>query len=153
MYSEQDFNLINARIRRNLAVLIPLVVVLLAAYIYSMRARIEWLGQAVGALLVITACYGLIAHLIPNLRYRFFLRDMQNGLTREMRGTIVSIAEKSEEHDGARVLPVHLLLSEDQDERIVYLNASKAEGFPRPGAEVLLRLYGRHIREVLPQKG
>ena len=82
------------------------------------------------------------------MRYRLFLRDMRNGLTREMRGTILSVASEAEMQDGARVLPVHLMLTEEQDERIVYLNASKAADFPKPGAEVLVKLYGRHIRQV-----
>ena len=33
-------------------------------------------------------------------------------------------------------------------ERIVYLNASKREGFPPAGTPVALRCFGRHIREV-----
>ena len=67
-----------------------------------------------------------------------------------MHGTIVSVSDTPEEQDGAMVLPVHLLLTEEQDERIVYLNASKADLFPKTGTEVLLRCCGRHIREAIP---
>ena len=119
MYSEQDIIEIKGRIRKNLMVLIPIVALIIAAYVYALVARVEWLAMTMGALLFVAVCYGLIAYLIPNLRYRFFLRDMQNGLTREMRGTILSVSEQPEDQDGARVLPVHMLLSEDGDERIV----------------------------------
>ena len=153
MYSERDVIEIKRRIGRNLAVLIPVAAAILAAYVYALRERVEWLAMLMGATLFVAVCYGLIAYLIPNIRYRLFLRDMQTGLTREMRGTILSVSDQAEDQDGARVLPVHMQLSEDGDERIVYLNAAKADGFPAPGAEVLLRLYGRHIREVASQKG
>jgi len=153
MYSERDVAEIKARIRKNIIVLVPVVAAILAAYVYALHTRVEWLAMLMGALLFVAIAYGLIAYLIPNLRYRFFLRDMQTGLTREMQGVVLSVAEQSEDQDGARVLPVHMRVPEDEDDRIVYLNASKAEGFPRPGAEVRLRLYGRHIREVLSQKG
>ena len=36
----------------------------------------------------------------------------------------------------------------DGDVRILYLNASKREGFPGPGARVSLLCSGRHIRQV-----
>ena len=153
MYSERDVAEIKARIRKNILVLVPIVAVIFAAYVYALHTRVEWLAMLMGALLFVAITYGLIAYLIPNLRYRFFLRDMQTGLTREMQGVVLSVSEQAEDQDGARVLPVHMRVPEDEDDRIVYLNASKTAGFPRPGAEVRLRLYGRHIREVLSQKG
>ena len=50
---------------------------------------------------------------------------------------------------GVRVLPVRIFLNDEQDERIVYLNASKTAGFPAVGSEVKLSCFGRHIREVV----
>ena len=150
MYSEQDLKIIDGKIRKNFAVLTPIVVAILAVYIYALHVRIEWLAMAMGAVLFIALCYGIVAYLIPNISYHNFLRNMQLGLSRELRGTILSISDQAEMQDGARVLPVHLMLTEEQDERIVYLNASKREQLPPPGTEVRLRLYGRHIREVLP---
>ena len=100
---------------------------------------------------------------------------MGGGLSRELRGTIAGIGEVPELQDGARVLPVRLVLDPDadgdgrdrperrasveavrlgleepdgSDERIVYLNVSKREGFPGAGARVALTCFGRHIREV-----
>ena len=172
MYTEQDLNVINARIRKNWLVLGPILAALLAGYIYALSAGIEWLAMVLGALLFVAVCYGLLAYLIPNMRYRGFLLDMEAGLSRDVRGTIVEISGTAELQDGAMVLPVRVKLDPDQlessmpvgtveskrlglesnedteDERIVYLNASKREGFPPPGAEVLLNCYGRHIRSV-----
>ena len=172
MYTEQDLNVINARIRKNWLVLGPILAALLAGYIYALSAGIEWLAMVLGALLFVAACYGLLAYLIPNMRYRGFLLDMEAGLSRDVRGTIVEISGTAELQDGAMVLPVRVKLDPDQlessmpvgtveskrlglesnedteDERIVYLNASKRVGFPGPGARVTLHCFGRHVRSV-----
>ena len=173
MYSEQDMQMVSARIRRGWLVLIPILLVLAGAYVYGLAARVRWLAMAAGPLLVVAFCYGFLTALWPNLRYREFLRDMENGLSRELRGTIVAISEDAELHDGAVVLPVRMKLAEDeagdpsarrgsvaaerlvlesqedtQAERIVYLNASKRAMMPGPGADVALCCFGRHIRSV-----
>ena len=170
MYSERDMNEINARIRRSALALTPVLAVILGLYIYALAARVRWLAMVAGPLLFVVACYGFLAKLWPDLRYRRFLRDMESGLSREMRGTIVAISDAAELQDGATVLPVRLKLAEGEecavgesvqshrlaveagenagDERIVYLNASKRDCLPGPGAAVKLLCYGRHIRAV-----
>ena len=148
MYSEKDSNEIQSRIRKVLFVLVPVLAAILAAYVVALAKRVPWLAYTAGILLFVAGCYGIVDWLWPNLRYRSFLRDMENGLSREMRGSVVAIAEQPELQDGARVLPVRILLADEDDERIVYLNASKAADFPAPGANVALKCYGRHIREV-----
>ena len=154
MYSEQDMREIKGRIDRYLAILLPGMAVILALIVLGYAKRVQWLAMGGMALMAVWVCFGLIFLLWPCVQYRRFLRDMQTGLSREMVGTVVSIAGEPEPQDGARVLPVHLLLTEEQDERIVYLNASKREMMPPPGAEVRLKLYGRHIRDVVPaEKG
>lgn len=175
MYSENDMRAINGRIRKNLLVTVPILAALLAAYIYALAARVKWLAMTAGPLIFVAACFGFLAWLWPNLSYRRFLRDMSEGLSREVRGTIAAIGEKPETQDGARVLPVRLILDpgaegdgrekpvhrasveavrlgletpDGPDERIVYLNVSKRADFPGPGAHVALICFGRHIREI-----
>ena len=168
MYSEKDLNEINDRIRKNWLALAPILAALLGAYIYGLEARVKWLAMAAGPLLFVAACFGFLAYLWPNLRYRGFLRDMQMGLSRDVRGTIVSIGEAAEPQDGAMVLPVRVALDDAEEthasslserlelhdaedtsaERIVYLNASKRAGFPGPGSRVALHCFGRHIKAV-----
>ncbi len=148
MYSEQDMIEINRRIRKNWLVLVPVLAALLAAYVYGLSAGVQWLVMIAGPLVFVAACFGFLAYLWPNMRYRRFLRDMGEGLSREMRGRIVEISEKAELQDGAMVLPVRIFLDDARDERIVYLNASKRAGFPGPGADVALTCFGRHIRRA-----
>ena len=171
MYSERDMQEINGRIRKNWLVLVPILAVLLAAYVYGLETSVQWVSMVAGALLVVAACYGLLAYLMPNYRYKGFLIDMAQGLSRDVKGTVVEIGDKAELQDGAMVLPVRVLLDSDepaaaigasaqsrrlgledekdtQGERIVYLNASKRDQFPKAGAEVLLHCYGRHVKSV-----
>ena len=148
MYSEQDLALINGKIKKNLSLLLPIVAVILALYIGGMVWAVEWLVMVAGPALFVAICYGVLAYLRPNMQYRRFLLDLRDGLSRELRGTVVSVAEQDEMQDGARVLPVHIFLTDEQDERIVYLNASKKDYLPGPGTEVELQCFGRHIREA-----
>ena len=150
MYSEDDFRAIDRRIARCRIALIPVLAAFAALAALGYVKRVKWLALGGLALLAAAACFGIAFFLWPCLRYRGFLRDMREGLSREMVGSVVSVADAPEPQDGALVLPVHILLTREQDERIVYLNASKREQLPPPGTEVRLRLYGRHIREVLP---
>ena len=154
MYSEDDFRAIDRRIARCRIALIPVLAAFAALAALGYVKRVKWLALGGLALLAAAACFGIAFFLWPCLRYRGFLRDMREGLSREMVGSVVSVADAPEPQDGALVLPVHILLTREQDERIVYLNASKRDKLPPPGTEVRLRLYGRHIREVHPaEKG
>lgn len=173
MYTERDMAVINGRIRKNWLVLTPILAAILAAFIYALHAGIRWLAMVMGPLLFVAACYGLLAYLLPNLRYRGFLEDLEKGLSRDVRGTIVEISDQETYQDGARVLPVRVRLAPDEadgrtfthastlserlrleqeedtgDERIVYLNVSKRDIFPNPGEAVLLHCFGRHIKAV-----
>jgi len=175
MYSEQDMNEINARIRRHWLALAPVLLVIAAGYVWALAARQKALAMALGPLLFVAACYGVLARLLPCLRYRRFLKDVASGLSRDMRGTIVAVSDAPELQDGAMVLPVRLRLAADEagggekkrgsalserlqlesdedtrQERIVYLNASKREGFPAPGTAVALHCFGRHILACSP---
>ena len=148
MYSEQDLRQINQKIKKNLLVLLPVLAALIAVFVAGIVAALEWLVMVTGPLIFVAACYGVLAYLRPNMRYRRFLLDLHEGLSREISGNVVSVADTAEEQDGVRVLPVHIFLPEEQDERIVYLNASKRDQFPQPGADVKLHCFGRHICEV-----
>ena len=173
MYTEQYMAVINGKIRKNWLVLAPILAMLLAAYVYALHAGIHWLAMVMGPLLFVAACYGLLAYLVPNTRYRSFLESLEDGLSRDVCGTIVEISDRAEPQDGAMVLPVRVKLDPDaeggaeekhtsalaerlrlgqdedtDDERIVYLNVSKRSGFPAPGTAVLLHCCGRHIKAV-----
>ena len=148
MYTRQDRVQIAHRIRHYCLIFIPLLLVWVAAYVASMVVRTQAGAMVAAVLIVATVCFGFGMYLYPCIRYRRFLSDMDEGLSRAMAGTIVEISQKEDLQDGVRVLPVRIQLADEDDERIVYLNASKASGFPAPGTKVKLNCFGRHIKEV-----
>ena len=150
MYSGADRAEIKRRIVRCAVMLAVALLLLCAGCAVAVVKRAHGAALALAALTGAAAVFGVGFYLLPRLRYRAFLIDMQEGLSREMAGTIVEISDRPETHDGARVLQVRLLLDAEQDERIVYLNASKRARFPAAGAKVRVKLFGRHIREVFP---
>ena len=148
MYSQQDYLDINRKIRKKETILGAVLVVILAGYITALVMRIRWLTMLCGPLLFVAACFGVTFALWPDIRYRNFLRDLDSRLTQETSGTVLSVSQEAELQDGAMVLPVHVRLDKDQDDHIVYLNASKANGFPPAGTKVTLQCGGRHIRNI-----
>ena len=153
MYTEQDRIQIRQRIRKYGLITLPILVVLMVGYVMGMKERVQMLSMVTGCLTFAVVCFTWMMFFWPCIRYLRFLKDMDEGLTREMSGSIVEISEQEDLQDGVRVLPVRILLSEEEGERIVYLNATKAERFPKAGAEVCLHCFGRHIKEVAPRTG
>lgn len=172
MYSERDMLEVNGRIRRGWLVLVPVLAIFAAAFVFALVKRNHALALAALPLLIVAFIYGFVAHLWPNLRYRRFLQDMANGLSRDVRGVIVNVADAAELQDGAMVLPLRVQLTgadsgaqnvasalseriqqleageDTREERILYLNASKRDRLPPVGAAVTLHCFGRHIRSA-----
>ena len=172
MYSERDMLEVNYRIRRIWVALIPVLAVFAALFVFALVKRNHALALASAPMLIVAFIYGFVAHLWPNLRYRRFLRDLDSGLSRDVRGVILSVGGAPELQDGAMVLPVRVRINgeagdalrgesalserirqledgkDTREERIVYLNASKRDLLPPPGTAVAMRCFGRHIRAV-----
>lgn len=148
MYTQQDKIQVRGRIIKYSVITGIVTAALLALYVVGLIQRWEIAVMALGGAMFAAICFGWLMFIWPCVRYAFFLKDMSEGLTRVVAGSIVEVSEQEDYQDGVRVLPVRILLAEEDDERIVYLNATKAEGFPKPGANVQLSCYGRHIKEV-----
>ena len=148
MYTQQDKIQIGKQLRKYLVIAGVLLAALIAGDAVGMIQRWEPWVMVDGALIFIAGCFMWLMYIRPCMRYRRFLIDMENGLTREVSGNVVEIAQKEDEQDGVRVYPVRILLESEQDERIVYLNVTKAEQFPKEGAKVRLNCFGRHVKEV-----
>ena len=148
MYNEKDISEINGRIVKYSIVLVVATLIVAVPFVLSMALRWgEWV-KLFGALVFVVFTYVWCAHLYPCIRYHGFLTDMKDGLSRDMDAEILEVAEKEELQDHVRVYPVHILVQKDQEERIVYINVSKAEGFPKAGSMVHLDCFGRHIKQV-----
>ena len=152
VYTDQDMRAIQHRVRRDWLAIGIAGALFLALYIAALALRVHWLATGAGVLLFVSVAFIAMYYLIPDVRYRGFLRDIAQGLITEMAGSVASIADEAQPQDGVRVLPVHLLLADRQDERIIYLNASKRDRFPGVGAKVRLKLCGRHIVDILEEE-
>ena len=148
MYTQQDKNEISRRIRKYSVITAILAVALIAVEIVGLKMRLEALSMIDFALLFAVVFFMWSMYLWPCIRYNTFLKDMDTGLAREVTGSIVEISKQEDYQDGVRVLPVRIFLEKEQDERIVYLDVSKADQFPAPGAKVRLNCFGRHIKEA-----
>ena len=149
MYTENDEKRMTARIRRYWIITIVLTAALIGVYATAMVIRSQPLAMVAGGLTFVTFLFMMLEYVYPCVRYRRFLRGLKNGLTREIAGEVVDISDREEEQDGVRVLPVRVLLTKEQDEHIVYLNADKRDMFPNVGATVRLNCQGRHILGLL----
>lgn len=148
MYTNKDKDEITRRIRKYSVITAILAAVLIAVEVVALKQRLEVLAMADAGLLFAVVFFMWGMYLWPCIRYNTFLKDMSTGLTREMTGSIVEVSKQEDYQDGVRVLPVRIFLDKEQDERIVYLDVSKAEQFPASGAKVRLNCFGRHIKEV-----
>ena len=121
--------------------------VLLAAYVVGIALGSRWAMLAALLLGFIAAQFLGDLCLLPALRYRKFLRELDRGLRRSVICTVDSLKEEAVMQDGARVRELQVRL-DDGDGRIFYVNAGHAGQIPGPGAEIELESCGRHVTGV-----
>ena len=149
MYTQQDRIQNKNRIIKYSVIMGVVLAAMIVLYVVCIKKRWEIAMMVDGCLAFAWACFMWLMFIWPCLRYSFFLRDMKEGIGRELTGSIVEVSSQEEMQDGVRVLPVRIFLEGEQDERIVYLNATKTEFFPKAGDAVTLRCFGRHIKEIV----
>ena len=121
--------------------------VLLAAYGAGIALGRRWMMLAALLLGFIAALFLGDLCLLPALRYRKFLRELETGLRRSTICTVDILKPEAEMQDGARVREMQVRLS-DGDSRIFYVNVDYADQVPEPGAQIELESYGRHVTGV-----
>ena len=121
--------------------------VLLAAYIAGIALGWRWAMLAALLLAFVAALFLGDLCLLPALRYRRFLQELDSGLRRRTVCTVESLKEEAGMQDGARVRELKVRL-DDGDSRIFYVNADHADQIPEPGAVIELESCGRHVTGV-----
>lgn len=146
MYSDADFRAANLRARSWMLRLCAMLIPLLIAYV--MGAVLD-----VYALMLLSLLVGFVGSvimcdfsLLPALRYRRFLREMQRGMRRNTRCILRSLEDELQRQDGAPVYALHVELP-DGDSRIFYVNAAKLEYLPEMNRWATLTSCGRHVLE------
>jgi len=148
VYTQQDRIQNKNRIIKYCVIMGVVLAALLVLYGVSLNKRWETVVMVDSCVMFAWTCFMWLMFVWPCIRYSFFLKDMAQGIGRELTGSIVEVSGNEEMQDGVRVLPVRIFLESEGDERIVYLNATKTEGFPKAGAKVKLGCFGRHIKQV-----
>ena len=147
LYTEGDRTRAERLARRWTLILGGAELVLLAAYVAGIALGWRWMMLAALLLGFIAALFLGDLCLLPALRYRKFLRELETGLRRSAICTVDFLKEEVELQDGARVREMQVRLS-DGDSRIFYVNVDHADQVPEPGAQIELESYGRHVTGV-----
>ena len=147
LYTEGDRTRAERLARRWTLILGGAELVLLAAYVAGIALGRRWMMLAALLLGFIAALFLGDLCLLPALRYRKFLRELETGLRRSAICTVDFLKEEVELQDGARVREMQVRLG-DGDSRIFYVNADHADQVPEPGAQIELESYGRHVTGV-----
>ena len=147
LYTEDDRTRAKQLARRWTLLLGGAELVLLAAYVAGIALGRRWMMLAALLLGFIAALFLGDLCLLPALRYRKFLREMETGLRRSTICTMDILKPEAELQDGARVREMQVRLS-DGDSRIFYVNVDHADQVPEPGAQIELESYGRHVTGV-----
>ena len=147
LYTEGDRTRAERLARRWTLILGGAELVLLAAYVAGIALGRRWMMLAALLLGFIAALFLGDLCLLPALRYRKFLRELETGLRRSAICTVDSLKPEAELQDGARVREMQVRLS-DGDSRIFYVNVDHADQVPEPGAQIELESCGRHVTGV-----
>ena len=147
LYTEGDRTRAERLARRWTLILGGAELVLLAAYVAGIALGRRWMMLAALLLGFIAALFLGDLCLLPALRYRKFLRELETGLRRSAICTVDFLKEEAEMQDGVRVREMQVRLG-DGDSRIFYVNADHADQVPEPGAQIELESYGRHVTGV-----
>ena len=147
LYTQADRQRAEQLARRWALILGGVELVLLAAYVAGIALGQRWMMLAALLLGFVVALFLGDLCLLPALRYRRFLRELDKGLRRSAICTVDCIKEETGIQDGAQVRELQVRLG-DGDSRIFYVNADHADRIPEPGAQIELESYGRHVTGV-----
>ena len=146
MYTEQDMLQAQKALHRDYLISGIVWALCIGTFITGVCLQTKWISYVGAGLLFISMFFAFSMYIWPHTKYRRFLRDMQKGLTRTIAGTIDSISAETEIQDGAEVYAVQITLADEDDSRILYISADKAQYMPAVGSTVKAACYGRHIR-------
>ena len=148
LYTQEDRKRAEHLARRWALILGGAELALLVAYVAGIALGWRWAMLAALLLAFVVALFLGEMCLLPALRYRKFLRELDTGLRRSVVCTVDSLKEEAGIQDGARVRELQVRLNADGDSRIFYVNADHASQIPEPGAQIELESCGRHVTGV-----
>lgn len=147
LYTQEDRSRAERLARKWTLILGGAELALLAVYVVGIALGRRWMMLAALLLAFAVALFLGDLCLLPALRYRRFLRELDKGLRRRTVCTVDSLKNEAGMQDGALVRELQVRLR-DGDSRIFYVNADHAASIPEPGAQIELESCGRHVTGV-----
>ena len=147
LYTQEDRSRAERLARKWTLILGGAELALLAVYVVGIALGRRWMMLAALLLAFAVALFLGDLCLLPALRYRRFLRELDKGLRRRTVCTVDSLKNEAGMQDGALVRKLQVRLR-DGDSRIFYVNADHAASIPEPGAQIELESCGRHVTGV-----
>lgn len=128
IYHEADYSAIRQQMKKRWLMLLIPIVILLAALVYSLVIRVEWLTSGATILIGVILIAGYDFAIKPLRCYARHLDNCLHGRTRECDLPFISLSENVDVVDGVRF---RQLLCADEDakgrpyERLFYFDAEK----------------------------
>lgn len=148
MYSSEDTTVNNARIKKIVTVLAVALVLGIAALVPTLIFRVQWATDVVSCVFGAFIIFFWSMKLTPLIRYRHFLREIGNGMSRVMVAEFVSFSPDISTHDG---VDAHVFeMSEGpkekgEDLRTFYWDDSKPAPEIQPGEMLRITSHGAFI--------
>ncbi len=151
MYSEKDTLDAATKQRRFLLLFSLIAATLIGLVVADQFWRLLWLSYVASGLLAVASIFlwGTIG--IRLYCWRRFLRDMNAGLERSVKGVIGSIEEDETTKEGLEFRALRLLTGDDSDKaggRVLYVDASRFPLKAQVGQNVVCRIYGNYVKEI-----
>lgn len=150
LYSDNDLQRAQSAIKSRLTFFFLIVAVALAVLVAALILRYKIPAIALTVLFSWIAYFYLSTKALPWIRYRRFLREMGEGLSRVTEGRFVLVGESSRMVDGVEVYDFVLRVGdEEEDERLFLWDADK----PRPeiaeGQLMRIISYSNYVKEYM----
>lgn len=148
MYSSEDTTVTNARIKKIVTVLAVALVLGIAALVPTLIFRVQWATDVVSCVFGAFIIFFWSMKLTPLIRYRRFLREIGNGMSRVMVAEFVGFSPDISTHDG---VDAHVFeMSEGpkekgEDLRTFYWDDSKPAPEIQPGEMLRITSHGAFI--------
>ncbi|MGI5900167.1 MAG: hypothetical protein ACOX8S_09655 [Christensenellales bacterium] len=146
-YNQKDYNALKIELNKKLLLfgLIMAIYIAGCSALFSMRLQFACMSFTfiVGSVIIFFA----YIYLVPPLKYRKFLREMNSGQQRENIGDFMRIEEDQAIREGLPFYPF-ITIDEEGFEHRYYWDAQKPLLQIEPGTKVKITTYGQSIKRL-----
>lgn len=154
MYTQQDFEQVDAQMKRRLVWYLIPILALFVLLIVSFIIRIQWLSVLLLILTGVLAIFLWDISLSPVAAYRRFLRDLLAGRKREYSGCFRGFESREVTREGVPCRAFMLNVGEaddEKDDRLLYWDAYRALPDWQEGARLWVSTFDKSVCEWRPE--